>query len=346
MREIRQVEDETVKWAMSDVAPMSDEAFDRGRAALLARIDADTAADPVSGTVVPLAPRRKRRIPVVAAAAAMVVLAGAALLAPSLVSRVNGPSVGSAAAADLLNKAANLTGDAKLRPEEYLLVQQDARWSMTEYEHDWMFLQDQKLQTWIPADRNGPWLYRREQASGRQWLIGSEKDLPPDLNSPFDGASEYRSDGGPALRDEVKISFRDPSPEYLATLPADPKQLYLKLRDEAQGDEGLVFLRMVNDGLGTGAYPAHVRAAVYQALSYLPGLEVAEKAAVLDGRTGTALGVTERETTEQIVIDQTTGEYLGSRTVLAKDAWGLKQGQVIGTTSVTTKVVAGMGLAS
>ena len=41
-----------------------------------------------------------------------------------------------------------------------------------------------------------------------------------------------------------------------------------------------------------------------------------------------------------------TGEYLGSRTVLAKDAWGLKRGQVIGTTSVTTKVVAGLGLGS
>ncbi len=39
----RPVEDETVKWAMSDVAPMSDEAFGRGRAALLARMDADAA---------------------------------------------------------------------------------------------------------------------------------------------------------------------------------------------------------------------------------------------------------------------------------------------------------------
>lgn len=56
--ETRQVEDETVKWAMSDVAPMSDEAFDRGRTALLARIDAGETAE-ATGNVVPLAPRRR-----------------------------------------------------------------------------------------------------------------------------------------------------------------------------------------------------------------------------------------------------------------------------------------------
>ncbi|WP_330277697.1 CU044_5270 family protein [Lentzea sp. NBC_00516] len=343
MRDVtRQVEDETVKWAMSDVAPMSDDAFDRGRAALLARIDAEE-----SGKVVALAPRRRRRIPVVAAAAAMVVIAGAALVAPSMMSREKGPNVGSAAAAELLSQAANLTGDATLQPGQYLYVLQNARWSMTEYDHRWMYLQDQKLQTWIPADRKGSWLYRRDAVGDRQWLIGSPQDLSPtELNSHLDGSDEYRSEGGPALHDKIKASFRDPSPEYLASLPSDPKELYQKLRDEVSGDEGLVFLQMVNDGLDTGVYPAAVRSAVYQALSHLPKLEIVEKTAVIDSRSGTALGVTENETTEQIVIDQATGEYLGSRTVLAKDAWGLKRGQVVGTTSVTTKVVAGMGLAA
>ncbi|MEU3642733.1 CU044_5270 family protein [Lentzea sp. NPDC034063] len=343
MRDVtRQVEDETVKWAMSDVAPMSDEAFDRGRAALLTRIDAEG-----SGEVVALAPRRRRRIPVVAAAAAMVVIAGAALIAPSMMSRDKGPSVGGAAAAELLNQAANLTGDAQLQPGQYLYVLQNARWSMTEYDHRWMYLQDFELQTWIPADRRGTWLYKHDSVGDRQYLIGSVEDLSPaDRTSHLDGSKEYRSEGGPALHDKIKSGFRDPSPEYLASLPADPKALYRKLRDEVSGDEGLGFLQMVNDGLDTGVYPAAVRSAVYQALSFLPKLEIVEKAAVIGDRSGTALGVTENETTEQIVIDQATGEYLGSRTVLAKDAWGLKRGQVIGTTSVTTKVVAGLGLAS
>ncbi|MDX8141204.1 hypothetical protein SK854_03715 [Lentzea sp. BCCO 10_0061] len=341
MRDVtRQVEDETVKWAMSDVAPMSDDAFDRGRAALLARIDSEE-----SGEVVALAPRRRRRIPVVAAAAAMVVIAGAALIAPSMMSRDKGPSVGSAAAAELLHQAATHTGDAKLQPGQALQVLQYARWSVSDAGHRWMYLQDQTLQTWIPSDRTGTWLYRHTKTGERQWLIGSEaanaRDVPENLHT--DG--EFTSVGGPALHDEIKPSFRDPSPEYLASLPLDPRELYGKLRDEVAGDEGLTFLQMINDGLDTGVYPAQVRASVYKALTYLPRLEIVEEAAVIDSRSGTALGVTENETTEQIVIDQTTGEYLGSRTVLAKDAWGLKRGQVIGTTSVTTKVVAGLGLA-
>lgn len=340
--ETRQVEDETVKWAMSDVAPMSDEAFERGRAALLARMDAEE-----SGKVVALAPRRRRRIPLVAAAAAIAVLAGAALVTPSLMTRVKGPSVGSAAAAELLNQAANVTGDAKLQPGQYLYVLQDASWSMTESNHRWMYLQDQKLQTWIPSDRKGTWLYRRDAVGDRRWLIGSPKGLSPDeLKSHLDGSDEYRSEGGPALHDKIAASFRDPSPEYLASLPADPEALYEKLRDEVSGNEGLGFVQMVSDGLDTGVYPAQVRAAVFKALSYLPKLEVFDRTAVIGTRSGTALGVTENETTEQIVIDQAAGEYLGSRTVLAKDAWGLKQGQVISSTSVTTKVVAGLGLAS
>ncbi|ANZ34722.1 hypothetical protein BBK82_00145 [Lentzea guizhouensis] len=57
MRDEKPVEDEMIRWAMTDVAPMSDEAFDRGRAALLARVDAAEA--PVA-EVVPLAPRRRR----------------------------------------------------------------------------------------------------------------------------------------------------------------------------------------------------------------------------------------------------------------------------------------------
>ncbi|KJK46095.1 hypothetical protein UK23_24205 [Lentzea aerocolonigenes] len=331
--EARPVEDETVKWAMSDVAPMTDEAFARGRAALLERIDSDK--------VVPL--RRRRRIPLVAAAAAMVVLAGAALLAPSLTSRTSGPNV---AVAEVLTKAAGLTGDAKLQPGQYLYVLENARWSMKDYRYDWMYLQDQKLERWIPADRRGKWFYKITNVGGRQWLIGSDADLPADFQSPIEAEGEYTSEGGPALHDKIKANFRDPSPEYLATLPLNPRELYQKLVGEVSGNEGAVFLQMVSQGLDSGVYPAEVRSAVYQALTYLPKLEIAGSASVIDGRTGTALGVTENETTEQIVINPSNGEYLGSRTVLAKDAWGLKQGQVIGTRSVTTKVVAGVGQTS
>ncbi|SMD20905.1 CU044_5270 family protein [Lentzea albidocapillata] len=330
--EIRQVEDETVKWAMSDVAPMSDEAFERGRTALLARIDAEQ-----PGEVVPLAPRRRRRIPVVAAAAAMVVIAGAALVGPSLMSRDKGPSVGSAAAAGLLNQAAGVVGDAHQGPGQYLYVLQYTRRAVKDDGYRWMFLADQSRITWIPADRRGTWLHRRIDTGERQWLIGSEKDLPPG----FDRAEgEWRAEGGRWFGDEVPVSFTNPTAEYIAALPRDPRALYEKLRDE---DRGGNLVLMVTSGLDTGMYPADVRSAVYQALTRVPGLEIVDRAAVLNSRTGTALGLTTHGVTSQIVIDPGTGEYLGSRSVQAEDAHGLKAGTVIGTSAIEIRVVSGMG---
>ncbi|MFI6099394.1 hypothetical protein ACIA8G_27885 [Lentzea sp. NPDC051213] len=371
--ETRSVEDEMVRWAMSDVAPMSDDAFGRGRAALMARIAADEARAGESGepgaedtgvgagtgagtgagagagagetgTVVLLASRRRRRIPLVAAAAAMVLIAGAALLVPSLTSRDKGPSVGSAAAASVLNKAANATGDAKLLPGQYLYVLMYARWSAADNEYKWMYLQDQTLQTWIPADRTGTWLYRRNKTGDKQWLIGSQQDIPAGL-PPIETEGEWRSEGGRALEDKIPVSFRDPTPEYIADLPRDPRELYERLRREAgsNGDERRDLLRMVTDGLDTGMYPAEVRSATYKALTYLPGLEIVDRTAVLDSREGTALGITTGDTTVQIVVNPETGDYLGSRMVQARDANGLKAGTVFSLTSVTTKVVSGIG---
>lgn len=341
--ETRQVEDETVRWAMSDVVPMSDEAFSRGRTALLARIDADESKSAEDGSaeagkVVPLVPRRRRRIPLVAAAAAMVVIAGAALVAPSLMSRNSRPSVGSAAAAEVLNQAAGVVGDARPQPGQYLYVLQYTRWSNRESDYRWMFLSDQTLQTWIPADRRGTWLHRRNNTGEKQWLIGSEQDLPSRLEIRPEG--EWKAEGGRWLGDEVPVSFTDPTAEYIAALPRDPRDLYDKLLGEASGRN---LLTMITSGLDTGMYPADVRSAVFQALTHLPGLEIVDRAAVLDSRKGTALGLTTHGVTEQIVINPDTGDYLGSRSVLAQDTHGVKAGTVIGNTSISTRVVSGIG---
>ncbi|MEV6237024.1 CU044_5270 family protein [Lentzea sp. NPDC051838] len=339
--EKRPVEDETVKWAMSDVAPMSDEAFARGRNALLARIDAEESGAE-AGKVVPF--RRWRRIPLVAAAAAAVVIAGAALLVPSLTSRPSGPNV---AAAEVLNKVAGLTGDVKLQPGQYLYVREYGKWSNTDgNDHKWMFLSGQLLETWIPADQRGTWLHRRTNTDEDEWLIGSPADLPPDM-SMLDlvrESGEWRVEGGSRwFGGKIPVSFQDPTPEYIASLPQDPQALYDKLQSESYG-KNLVL--MVTNGLDTGLYPAEVRSAVYKALAHLPGLEVVDQAATIDGRTGTALGLTSYGTSYQIVVNPNTGEYLGSRAVQAEDEHGLKAGTVTSSSSVTTKVVSAMGATS
>jgi hypothetical protein len=217
-------------------------------------------------------------------------------------------------------------------------VRQDGRWSTRDHDYEWMFLTDQTAETWIPADRRATLLHRRSATGPKQWLIGSEEDLPNGLAER--AAGEWRLEGGRWLGDKVPVSFTDPTSDYVSALPRDPRDLYDVLRTEA-GSRNLVL--MVTSGLDTGTYPADVRAAVFQALTRLPGLEVVDRAAVLDDRTGTALGLTTNGLTEQIVIDPGTGEYLGSRSVQAEDAHGLKAGTVIGTSSFTAEVVSGIG---
>lgn len=327
-----------IKWAMSDVAPMSDEAFSRGRAALLARIDAAAAAPE---NVVQLAPRRRpRRIPLVAAAAAMVMIAGAALLVPSLTSRES--SVGSASAGEILKQAALSADDKLVPPGQFLYVRQNARSSTTDAKYEWMYLEDQTLETWIPSNRKATWLHRRSGTGNRQIVLGSEKDIPT-FDPPLREDLEWKAEGGAWLGDKIPVSFRSPTPEYIAALPRDPRQLFEKMRSEVSGNGGRELLQMVNDGLDSGLYPAEVRSVIYQALTFVPNLEVVDRTAVLDHRTGTALGVTEDDFTEQIVINPADGDYLGSRSVLARDAHGMKAGQVFNLTTVTTRVVSAMG---
>ncbi|ANZ34723.1 hypothetical protein BBK82_00150 [Lentzea guizhouensis] len=277
------------------------------------------------------------------AAAAMVLIAGAALIAPSLVSRDTG--VGSASAGEVLEAAALSADDRLVQPGQFLYVLQYSRWSSSDSEYRYLYLEDQTLETWIPAARGDVWLHRRTNTGNKQFLLGSEQDVPK-FDPPLREDVEWRAAGGAWLGDERPVSFRSPSPEYVAALPREPRALYEKMRSEAGGDEGRLLLQMITEGLGSGLYPADARAAVYQALTFVPRLEVVDRTAVLDSRTGTALGVTDGDVTVQIVINQDTGDYLGSRAVQARDAHGLKAGQVLSTTAITTRVVAALGAQS
>jgi hypothetical protein len=98
--------------------------------------------------------------------------------------------------------------------------------------------------------------------------------------------------------------------------------------------------------LDTGLIPADLRKAAYQALAYLPNLKVVGQDKDLDGRPGEAFGLVDGKTLSEITIDPNTGEYLGSRDVLVKDWNGIKTGTVLGSSTLTTKVVAGLGRTS
>jgi hypothetical protein len=350
---LRPAEDELVRRAVATLPPMSDDALAAGRAALLAKIG-ETRDQPG-----PAVARRSRRavwlMPATAAATVAAVAAG--VLAGQSLLRTNtgvGPEPAArAAVADLLMRAsAAPTGDVVLRPGQYLYVQ-DRTLVMPSADNcrnpciEWAYLTDETYQTWVPADPTQQWMQRRTSSGAKKWLKGTPADLagfPPNGGLVL---GEWKAVGGNWFGPE-KPSFENPTPAYLATLPRDPRQLYAVLRAEA-GDwssQPAAILQVVQNGLESGLIPADLRKAVYRALTYLPTLHVIGKATDMDGRPGVALGVTDNwdgPQVDEIIINPTTGQYLGSRAVMTANWEGLKAGTVIGNSAVTTKVVSGPG---
>lgn len=117
-------------------------------------------------------------------------------------------------------------------------------------------------------------------------------------------------------------SFHNPTPEFIASLPADPRALYEKLK---AGDSGV--LMEAREALQSGRMPADVRANIFRALALLPGLVITEKRANLDGQEGVALGIKYYEDFEEIIINPDNGDFIGGRETVA-EAGTLEKGAV------------------
>jgi hypothetical protein len=90
--------------------------------------------------------------------------------------------------------------------------------------------------------------------------------------------------------------------------------------------------------------PSDVRSSLYRALALVPGLEITDRAANLDGRIGIAYGMADDTTREEIIVDPGTGEFIGERDVSLRDLpGGLKAGDVGGHSAVSTAVVDRIG---
>jgi hypothetical protein len=87
---------------------------------------------------------------------------------------------------------------------------------------------------------------------------------------------------------------------------------------------------------------------VYKALMLMPGLDVTDNAANLDGQRGVALGVSNGTLRQKIVIDPASGRYVGERLVnlvVGTDAWaGVPAGTVVDFTAVTPGVAEKIGV--
>jgi hypothetical protein len=267
------------------------------------------------------------------------------------------PAPATATAAVVLNQAADkiTTTDPVVNPGQYLYIESHEWHSVTigDSKPPLIYLEESVTQTWVPADRNQEWVQRSASTGNRKWIQGSDADLrAPGIDTGKHPVEELRAKCGdfylnpgqqPCLR---PASWAQPTPEFLAALPADPKQLYTKIREEeGQGnnnaDREVMFFvsHLVRTGLPTAA----TRANLYRALTFLPKLEVSDQNANLDGRIGVGLGFEHAGRKEELIIDPASGQLIGQRTTTTQTFNGMPAGTVTSYTSVSTGVVDKVG---
>ena len=172
-----------------------------------------------------------------------------------------------------------------------------------------------------------------------KWVVGNdEKAKEQGIELPKPDSSEMRIPCG----DFEGGDWPQPSTGFLASLPRDAGQLYDRLRQDTAGrgqDPELEMLGYVADVLRDGLVPADLRAALYRALAKVPGLEITEQVANLDGHKGTAYGISGAGTRHDVIVDPATGQFIGERQIDEKGASGVPAGTVIDYTSVSNPTV-------
>jgi hypothetical protein len=256
------------------------------------------------------------------------------------------------AAAEVLHSAALASiqnSDPVLAPGQYLRVATTAVYGTAVGISDSkiaVFLYTSKKCLYVPADRNDDWVrvwglnkpYKTfgptsERVAKESWAAEVSRN-----GADFQGLMRARN--GAFYSDDPQ------SPDRLAALPRDPAALldYIHKATIGQGSspdgEALVWIA---DALRSGVVPAEIRAALYNAAAMIPGVEITEKQANLNGATGIAIGRLETVNgiRQDLIIDPNTGQLMGERQVLTR-GYGpdyFPVGTVIGWTAITTTVV-------
>jgi len=292
-------------------------------------------------------PARRR----LAVAAVVTALATTGVIAADSLVVDDRPVGATAEAADMLQRAADATiaaADPPVGPDEYLRVTTVAVYGSAYVDAEsggdayrWLSTYTQDL--FIPGDPGAEWVLRRSsrvpyrpedvQAARRAGVA----DTP--------GFTE-RAVGGAFFGTEPEGDWQSPTREFLASLPTEPQELLERIYRDSAGKgpsrdgEAMVYIA---DLLRSGIVPADLRAALFRAAALIPGVELVEQRANLDGRTGVAVGRYEPATgtRTEIIFDPETGELIGEREVLVDHSAGptLPAGSAIAWTAVSVAVV-------
>ncbi|BCW50111.1 CU044_5270 family protein [Arthrobacter sp. StoSoilB13] len=335
----------------SDVGSAPPATLARGREKVMAKVQASPKpATQPKPTVTPI--RFRRRVLFASAAAALLV--GGIVVAD--VVRPGGPGA-TAEAAEVLNNAAAATirtSDPVVGPGQYLKIDMKSLVGSGGQASDGSEVNWQETtnsQMYVPADRAGEWVWNRLP----RMILDSASEEAKALAAELRKAQETRPEGQPALvgilrapggafyGNEPTVIIGTPLKEA-ASLPRDPRALldliYERTKGAGKSADSEAFVTIA-DGLRTGVVPADLRAALYQAAALIPGVTVTDRHAMIDGRTGIAIGIASSDgvTGSNIVIDPASGVVIGEQSVLLKDYPGYPAGTVTTWTSLRTSVV-------
>lgn len=297
--------------------------------------------------------RRTSRLLIAAAVVAVMVMGG--LLASSLSWNGKTPAASAAAAQALDNASSTVVKSTPLilKPGQFEYVQTSAWWAA--FNGDFVFLTQNLIQTWIPSDVTTVWLQLRHATNNHQWIKGTEKDARAagvliDGIWPTTRASaacgNFSDTVEPGQGCSAAGSWQHPTPSFVANLPNSARQIYNRLLADTpdNGDRAFGMLQYAADALQSEALPATTRALLYQSLAEIPGIELTDNTANLDGRLGIAFGVaSSTDVRLDVIIDPVTGTFIGQRQVLTSDRDGTPKGTVITFSAVNTAVVSRAG---
>jgi hypothetical protein len=347
----------------TDVPDMSDEVFDAGRARLRSAIVVPVlvAAEPKPPAATPSRKRRLLRSPprkLVSMAAAVVVLAATVLFVQAARSDGHAPV---ASAAAQLNAAADQIEpvDEPIEPGQYRYFI-SRFWSLNGPMMDEKrapgeplidpdvrlhYLLESVKERWVPADTTQDCTNRNSMNANLRWVVGDEAkaaEAGHRLPTPYSWEQTMPCNGkGPGSE---KGWWGAPTPQFLASLPRDPAQLYDRLRQDdlqiyTSVHPDLALIGALSTTLSTGQVPAELRATMYRTLAMVPGLQITEQFANVDGHKGTAYGISQNGERRDVIIDPVTGQFIGERRIDEVGRYGVPAGTVVEYSSVSNPVV-------
>lgn len=291
-------------------------------------------------------PKMRSRIALMAAAAAFLV---GVMVTADVVLPDRGRA--SAEAAEVLHNAAAATiqaSDPVLQPGQYLKIE-TRELTGSSIVSDGVQLSWQETtggQLYIPADVTGEWIWNREArlpTDSAPEAVQEAARLRPTLDPDYQAAmvGVFRAEGGAFSGPEYTIlgaPLTDTS-----ELPRDPRKLLdlIYERTKDRKDPDIKAFEAIMEALRTGVIPADLRAAFYQAAALIPGVDVTDGQAMVDGRTGIAIGIPGPGgvSRNDLIIDPVSGMVIGEQIVLLQDHDGAAAGTIESWRSVRTSVV-------